>query len=71
MVAALGYVGAFTDPNSLKGKKLANPRYKIGVFNQLTSDLTNRLGDAASSERYARLGQATARAAEKTTDKSR
>jgi arylsulfatase A-like enzyme/Tfp pilus assembly protein PilF len=36
-LAALGYVGAFTDPNKLKGKKLANPRDKIGVFNQLTS----------------------------------
>ena len=36
-LAALGYVGAFTDPNKLKGKKLANPREKIGVFNRLTA----------------------------------
>ncbi len=36
-LAALGYVGAFTDPNKLKGKKLANPRDKIGIFNRLTS----------------------------------
>jgi arylsulfatase A-like enzyme/Tfp pilus assembly protein PilF len=36
-LAALGYVGAFTGANRLKGKKLANPRDKISVFNQLTS----------------------------------
>ncbi|HVP89783.1 MAG TPA: sulfatase-like hydrolase/transferase [Terriglobales bacterium] len=35
-LAALGYVGAFTDPAKLRGKALANPREKIGVFNQLS-----------------------------------
>ncbi len=35
-LAALGYVGAFTDPAKLRGKVLANPREKIGVFNQLS-----------------------------------
>ena len=34
-LAALGYVGSFTDPAKLKGKKLANPKDKIGVFNEL------------------------------------
>jgi arylsulfatase A-like enzyme/predicted Zn-dependent protease len=35
-LSALGYVGSFTDPAKLKGKKLANPREKIGVFNELS-----------------------------------
>ncbi|MGB8957701.1 MAG: sulfatase-like hydrolase/transferase [Candidatus Aminicenantales bacterium] len=35
-LAALGYIGSFADPAKLKGKKLANPREKIGVFNQLS-----------------------------------
>ncbi len=35
-LAALGYIGSFTDSSALKGKKLANPRDKIGVFNQLS-----------------------------------
>jgi tetratricopeptide (TPR) repeat protein len=35
-LSALGYVGSFTDPAKLAGKKLANPREKIGVFNQLS-----------------------------------
>ncbi len=35
-LAALGYVGAFTDPAKLRGRSLANPREKIGVFNQLS-----------------------------------
>jgi tetratricopeptide (TPR) repeat protein len=34
-LAALGYVGSLIDPAKLKGKKLANPRDKIGVFNEL------------------------------------
>jgi arylsulfatase A-like enzyme/Tfp pilus assembly protein PilF len=34
-LAALGYIGSFTDPAKLKGKKLGNPREKIGVFNEL------------------------------------
>ena len=35
-LAALGYVGSFTDPSKLQGQKLANPRDKIGVFNELS-----------------------------------
>jgi arylsulfatase A-like enzyme/Flp pilus assembly protein TadD len=35
-LAALGYVGAFTDPAKLKGKKLGNPKEKILVFNELS-----------------------------------
>ncbi|HYA49337.1 MAG TPA: tetratricopeptide repeat protein, partial [Burkholderiales bacterium] len=35
-LAALGYVGSFIDPAKLKGKKLANPRDKIGIFNGLS-----------------------------------
>ncbi|HMA53559.1 MAG TPA: sulfatase-like hydrolase/transferase, partial [Acidobacteriota bacterium] len=35
-LAALGYVGSFTDPAKLKGKTLGNPREKIGVFNRLS-----------------------------------
>jgi choline-sulfatase len=34
-LAALGYIGSFTDPAKLKGQKLGNPREKIGVFNEL------------------------------------
>jgi tetratricopeptide (TPR) repeat protein len=35
-LAALGYVGSFTDSSKLAGKKLANPKDKIGVFNALS-----------------------------------
>jgi arylsulfatase A-like enzyme/Tfp pilus assembly protein PilF len=35
-LSALGYIGSFTDPAKLAGKKLANPKEKIGVFNQLS-----------------------------------
>ncbi len=35
-LAALGYVGSFTDSAKLEGKKLANPKDKIGVFNALS-----------------------------------
>jgi len=35
-LAALGYIGAFTDSSKLKGKKLANPKEKIVVFNSLS-----------------------------------
>lgn len=35
-LAALGYIGTFSDSSSLKGKKLANPKEKIVVFNQLS-----------------------------------
>jgi len=35
-LAALGYIGTFSDSSKLKGKKLANPKEKIVVFNQLS-----------------------------------
>jgi arylsulfatase A-like enzyme/predicted Zn-dependent protease len=35
-LSALGYVGSFADPAKLKGKKLGNPKEKIGVFNDLS-----------------------------------
>jgi len=35
-LAALGYIGSFTDPSSLQGKRLASPKDKIGVFNQIS-----------------------------------
>ena len=35
-LAALGYIGSFTDSAKLEGRKLANPRDKIGVFNELS-----------------------------------
>jgi len=35
-LAALGYIGSFSDPAKLEGKKLANPKEKIGVFNELS-----------------------------------
>ncbi len=35
-LAALGYIGSFTDSSKLEGKELANPKDKIGVFNRLS-----------------------------------
>jgi arylsulfatase A-like enzyme/tetratricopeptide (TPR) repeat protein len=35
-LAALGYVGSFMDASKLAGKKLADPKEKIGVFNALS-----------------------------------
>ncbi len=35
-LAALGYIGSFTDPSKLEGKVLASPREKIVVFNELS-----------------------------------
>jgi tetratricopeptide (TPR) repeat protein len=35
-LAALGYIGSFTDSSKLEGKKLANPKEKIVVFNELS-----------------------------------
>jgi len=35
-LAALGYIGSFTDPAKLKGRKLGNPKEKIAVFNELS-----------------------------------
>lgn len=35
-LAALGYIGSFTDSSKLQGKKLADPKDKIRVFNELS-----------------------------------
>jgi arylsulfatase A-like enzyme/predicted Zn-dependent protease len=35
-LAALGYIGSFSDSSKLEGKELANPKEKIVVFNQLS-----------------------------------
>jgi arylsulfatase A-like enzyme/Flp pilus assembly protein TadD len=35
-LAALGYVGSFVNSAKLAGKKLANPKDKIGIFNNLS-----------------------------------
>jgi arylsulfatase A-like enzyme/lipopolysaccharide biosynthesis regulator YciM len=35
-LAALGYIGTFSDQSSLEGKSLASPKEKIGIFNQLS-----------------------------------
>ncbi len=35
-LSALGYVGSFTDPAKLAGRKLADPKEKIVVFNELS-----------------------------------
>jgi len=35
-LAALGYIGSFTDSKKLEGKVLANPKEKIVVFNELS-----------------------------------
>lgn len=35
-LAALGYIGSFVSSSKLKGRKLANPKEKIDVFNQLS-----------------------------------
>ena len=43
-LAALGYVGSFTDSSKLQGKKLADPKDKIGVFNELTKARETGLG---------------------------
>lgn len=34
-LAALGYIGSFTDSSRLQGQKLADPKDKIGIFNDL------------------------------------
>jgi arylsulfatase A-like enzyme/predicted Zn-dependent protease len=35
-LAALGYIGSFTDASRLEGKALANPKEKIVIFNELS-----------------------------------
>jgi len=49
-LAALGYIGSFSDPAKLKGKRLASPRAKIGIFNELSRAREIGLeGDAAEA----------------------
>ncbi|HPW17697.1 MAG TPA: sulfatase-like hydrolase/transferase [Candidatus Aminicenantes bacterium] len=43
-LAALGYIGSFTDPNRLQGQRLSDPKDKIGVFNQLSRAREDGLG---------------------------
>lgn len=43
-LAALGYIGSFTDPSRLQGQKLANPRDKIGIFNELSKARESGMG---------------------------
>jgi tetratricopeptide (TPR) repeat protein len=43
-LAALGYLGSFTDPSKLQGKKLADPKDKISVFNRLAQARESGLG---------------------------
>ncbi|MGB7297475.1 MAG: sulfatase-like hydrolase/transferase [Candidatus Aminicenantales bacterium] len=43
-LAALGYIGSFTDSSKLQGRRLANPRDKIGVFNELSKARESGLG---------------------------
>ncbi len=35
-LAALGYIGSFTDTSKVRDAKLADPKDKIGIFNELT-----------------------------------
>jgi arylsulfatase A-like enzyme/Flp pilus assembly protein TadD len=35
-LASLGYLGSFMDSSKLEGRKLANPREKIGIYNDLS-----------------------------------
>ena len=55
-LAALGYVGSFTDSAKLEGKKLANPREKIGVFNELSR--ARETGMSGQAEEAIRIIQA-------------
>jgi arylsulfatase A-like enzyme/lipopolysaccharide biosynthesis regulator YciM len=49
-LAALGYIGSFSDPAKLRGKRLASPRAKIGIFNALSRAREMGLeGDAAEA----------------------
>ncbi len=52
-LAALGYIGSFTDSAKLKGKKLANPKEKIVVFNELSK--ARELGLSGKAEEAIRI----------------
>jgi arylsulfatase A-like enzyme/predicted Zn-dependent protease len=46
-LAALGYVGSFTSSSKLPGQKLADPKDKIGIFNELSRAREYGLGGHA------------------------
>ncbi len=49
-LAALGYIGSFTDSSKLQGRKLADPKDKILIFNQLSQAREDGLaGDAEAA----------------------
>ncbi len=52
-LAALGYIGSFTDPSRLQGQKLSDPKDKIGVFNLLSksreSGMNGNIDEAVST----------------------
>ena len=52
-LAALGYIGSFTDMSLDKGRVLANPKDKIGIFNELSR--ARELGMGADPEEGARI----------------
>jgi tetratricopeptide (TPR) repeat protein len=54
-LSALGYVGSFADPAKLKGKKLADPKEKIGVFNELSR--AREIGENGSPDEAIRIVQ--------------
>jgi arylsulfatase A-like enzyme/Flp pilus assembly protein TadD len=43
-LAALGYIGSFTDTSSLQGRRLGDPKEKIDVFNRLSEAREMGLG---------------------------
>ena len=43
-LAALGYIGSFIDQSKLAGRKLADPKEKIGVFNEISKAREAGLG---------------------------
>ncbi|MBM3296515.1 MAG: tetratricopeptide repeat protein [Candidatus Aminicenantes bacterium] len=58
-LASLGYIGSFTDSAKLKGRKLADPKDKIGVFNELSR--ARELGMSGDPEEGARIIRAIIR----------
>lgn len=54
-LAALGYLGSFVDPARLSGKKLADPKDKINIFNEISrareTGMAGRFEEAISALR--------------------
>ena len=65
-LSALGYVGSFTDPAQLKGKTLADPKEKIGIYNDLA--LAREAAKEGRPDEAARLIQAIIAADPEMTD---